>query len=183
MGMNDAVLLAGGLFLVIMQFAGPFLLARLLQKQRWTATKLLALCLAPGALLGAVLGFREHDLFPNLFAGGVMALPPALIAIICLRWSRSKPNGAKAFYNFLWWSLSCAWFFSIGGFILMGLLAAAFGNTGSDGVLGTAVKIGAMGGGLCGVAVGGPLGLIRMLMLAHRQPNSAVLEPTSPANA
>ena len=125
MGMNDAVLLAGGLFLVIMQFAGPFLLARLLQKQRWTATKLLALCLAPGALLGAVLGFREHDLFPNLFAGGVMALPPALIAIICLRWSRSKPNGAKAFYNFLWWSLSCAWFFSIGGFILMGLLAAA----------------------------------------------------------
>lgn len=181
--MSDALLLAGGLLLIVMQFAGPLLLARLLKKHPLTTRQLLLMCLAPGALLGAVLGFREHDLIPNLFAGGVMALTPALIAILCLRWSRSKPNGVKAFYTFLWWSLSCAWFFAIGGFILMGLLAAAFGNTGSDGVLGTAVKIGALGGGLCGIMLGGPVGLIRMLLLAKNQPSSAVLEPTSPANA
>jgi hypothetical protein len=183
--MSDAVLLAGGGLLILAQFAGPFLLARLLKDWRVSAGQLLAMGLVPGALLGGVLGFREHDLFPNLFAGAVMGLAPALLAVVCLRWSRSKPNGARAFYTLLWWSLACAWIFGVGGFIMMGLLASAFGNTGSDGVLGTAIKIGALGGGLCGVTLGGPVGLIRMLMLAKEanHPSSAVPEPTSPVSA
>ena len=60
---------------------------------------------------------------------------------------------------------------------MMAFLASAFGNTGSDGVLGTAIKLGALGGGLCGLVTGGPVGIIRMLMSAN-QPNSSV--PVSP---
>lgn len=112
------------------------------------------------------------NLARTFFAGLVMALPGALLALGARRWCRNKPNGQAALAAFFWWAVSAAWFCAAGGFVLLWFLASAFGNTGHDGVLGTALKIGALGGGLCGLLMGGSVGLVRMLLLAHRQPNS-----------
>ena len=92
------------------------------------------------------------------------------------------PEVLTAFYLLAWWSLALAWFFGAGGFVAMGFLARVFGNTGADGVLGTAFKLGAGGGSMCGLMLGGPLGLVRMLMVAN-QPNSIVPEPALPDSA
>ena len=173
-----AILLA----VFVAQWVGPFALARLLKHHTFTAAQLWLLCLGPGALIGLGVGLRDQDIGPNLFAGLVMATVPALIASGCRRWCANKPGGSKAFYAFAWWSLSSVWFFAAGGFVLLGFLAGVFGNTGSDGVVGTALKIGALGGGLWGLLLGGSLGLLRMLLLAHH-PSSAVLDPEPPASA
>jgi len=153
-----------------------------LRPHNWTAGQIWGVWLIPGALVGLGVGFQDHEWGPDLFAGLVMATPPALVALLCRRWCTGKPNGQRAFYLLSWWSLSLAWFFGAGGFVMMGFLAKVFGNTGSDGVLGTAIKLGAGGGAMCGLVLGGPLGLLRMLMVAN-QPNSTVPEPALPDKA
>lgn len=174
-----AILLAA----LVAQWTGPFLLARVLGRHTLTAAQIWLLCLLPGALVGLTAGIQERDIGPNLFAGLVLATPPALLGLASRRWCANKPGGDKAFRTFCWWSLASVWFFAAGGFALMGLLAMAFGNTGPDGVWGTALKIGALGGGIWGLVLGGSVGLVRMLMLA-RQPSSAVLlEPEPPERA
>lgn len=170
------------LAVLVAQFAGPFLLARLLRNHIFRPAHIWLTCFVPGALVGLGVGFSDHQWGPDLFAGLVMATPPALVALLCHHWSRKKPNGQQAFNAFAWWSLATAWFCATGGFVFLGFLAQVFQHTGPDGVLGTAVKIGALGGGMCGLVLGGPVGLIRLLILAN-QPNSAVLEPEAPANA
>lgn len=180
--MSDTLLLVALAGIFIAQLTGPFVLARLLKNHTFTAAQIWLVCLLPGALIGLGVGFGDHEWGPDLFAGMVMTVPPALVALACRHWSRNKPNGQRAFYAFAWWSLASAWFCSLGGFVLMAFLASVFGNTGSDGVLGTAFKIGALGGGLCGLMLGGPIGMMRLFLLAN-QPNSAVPEPEPPASA
>ncbi|MFN8608674.1 MAG: hypothetical protein U0931_14150 [Vulcanimicrobiota bacterium] len=165
--MGDNLFWIGLLVVVLAQIAGPFWLARMLRNRPFAVRQLWATGLLVGALVGLGAGYQDGQWGPDLFAGMVMTAPVTLIGILCRRWCLARSNGQRAFYLLVWWSLSSTWFFALGGFVALGFLAGTLGNTGSDGVLGTAIKIGALGGGLCGLALGGPLGLVRMLMVAR----------------